>query len=131
MAETPEWLAQSEHGPFLQCILAVAWADSNLEQSELDMIREVVEELELTPSDDELQAWLHTKPDGQAAAAEIDDYFVQLFLLRQALLMAAEDGQYADSEKELIEGWARQWDFDMEELLELMEEVQESILEAE
>ncbi len=130
MSALPDWLADSEHGPFLQCILAVAWADSTLEQSELDMIAELVEELELTPTPEQLSAWLQTKPDPNKAAEPIDDYFTQIFLLRQALMMAAGDGQYAQSEKTLIENWAKLWEFDMDELLDLMEEIQESILEA-
>ena len=45
------------------------------------------------------------------------------FLLRQAFLLAHEDGEFASSERGLIDFWANRWGVPATELTELEEEV--------
>ena len=59
----PEWLAKSEHGPLLQGLLAVAWADAKLSSEERHMLGQLAVHLGLEPTEPELSAWLGMRPE--------------------------------------------------------------------
>jgi uncharacterized membrane protein YebE (DUF533 family) len=118
----PSWLAVSEHAPLLQGLHALAWADGTLDPAERELLGSLVSKLGLVPTHAELEAWLVSTPDLDAVNG-INDVFDRQLLLFEAIRLARTDGSFDDSERELIQSWAKNWGFSGDDMASLDAEV--------
>ncbi len=119
---TPHWLAISPHADVLQSLHQVAWADGVLSTPERLMIGALVRRLGLSPTEDQLAAWLDARPDPWPGIPQVEGAFERRFLLSEAIRVAYEDGDYTPDEERRITGWAQAWGIDPDEVALLEDE---------
>jgi DnaJ-domain-containing protein 1 len=120
-------LSISEHAPLLQGLLAIAWADRVLKDEEKAFFGPLLEDLEIEVSPADLEAWLGIPPDPVAVPPLIADETDRRFILRQALQLAHEDGEYAPEERKLVTDWAAAWSITAAELSDIEQDVKERL----
>lgn len=127
----PEWMDGSEHAGLLQGLLLISHADREITAEERLLLGALVDELGFIVSEEELSEWLDNPPTAEEVMALERDPLERRFLIRQALLLAMQDGRGAQRERTIVRRWAEAWKISEEELQSLERELEQDMQGAE